>query len=199
VIGTATDVPREAALDLPEEAARDQRLAAVALAVDLAASGEIAGVGRVDPARIAVGGHSYGGCVALNAAVRDSRVAAAFDFDGSVFDAAASRPPRVPTWVVRAGSAGDALITCLLAGSSSAVGVRLAGAGHFAVTDAPVLVRPVPAPAEQLPVGNAGRQTVAATNELVRRFVDASLGRRAGVPVADELVRGVDGASPLGD
>jgi dienelactone hydrolase len=107
-------------------------LAVVALAVDLAASGEIAGVGRVDPARIAVGGHNYGGCVALNAAVRDSRVAAVFDLDGTMFEAAASRPPRVPMLVGRAGSAADASITRVLAGSSSAVGVRLAGAGHFA-------------------------------------------------------------------
>ena len=117
VVAVQPAVAAEAAVETPTEAMRDARLAQVTSALDYLDDPNFTElVGPVDLDRLALGGHSYAGSIAFNTALVDARVSAAFDLDGSLFDAAQTKSSQIPSLILSAmdGSAQDERIASLL-------------------------------------------------------------------------------------
>lgn len=170
-------------------------------------------VGPVDPARIAVGGHSIGGSYALDLSLVDSRVTAAFDLDGGLFGPAATTDITVPALVVMAdlysieqGTLADeggttneiaAASIARLRASDAFTLVALPGARHYDVTDLPVISAVLPEALRSVAAegaGTIGREGTLTTNAVVLRFLDAVLATNPHTPTSAELVSGLPAA-----
>jgi len=192
VIAVQPEVAAEAAVETPTEAMRDARLAQMTSALDYLTDPTLADlVGPVDLDRVALGGHSYAGSIAFNTALVDARVSAAFDLDGSLFEAAQTTSTAIPSLILSAmdGSAQDERIASLLSDAPNTVAVGLLEATHFDLTDMPVLAAD-PTLAAVLPnsgLGKIGPTATIDTSTIVIRFLNAALGRVPRLPTAREL------------
>lgn len=199
VVSVATDVAVEAGSDSgPDDGlreARARRLDDVLDAlVDPARAERLAvATGPVDPTRIAVGGHSYAGSIAFNAALADDRITAVFDLDGSLLDAARQTPVAVPALmlVTERGVRLDGETRDVVERTGTAVAVGLADSGHYDVTDAPLLTGAI-ARTSELELGGVGPAAAGVTNALVLRFLEAALDEEPRTPAARDLVDGLD-------
>lgn len=191
----------------PDEAAATRRLDTLSRILDLIEEpGFESIVGRVDRSRVAAGGHSYAGSVAFQLAQRDNRISAAFDLDGVLHGDAVSEPMGVPCLILAAsdGSAGDPSLTEVMRRSPDAVGLVVADAGHYDLTDVPLLTVPLGPLAETLAQGRIGPEAVTVTNRVVRRFLDCAIGHpRSGLPpcrvTAESLAAGMEGVSSMAE
>ncbi|MFG2542736.1 lipase [Streptomyces sp. NPDC048594] len=138
-----------------------------------------AGLGPLDPSRVAVVGHSVGGAAAFEALRTDAGFAAAANLDGTVHTAGKSpvdrpflllgagghgRPGADPTWE-RAWKD--------LSGPRRWLSVR--GAGHLSFTDYAPLLERTGAAGPEVTLGAADAQRI--TRELVVAFLDERLRR----------------------
>ncbi len=161
-------------------------------------------VGSADPSRLAVAGHSYGGSTAFNASLDDTRIKAAIDLDGTLFEQATTTPVNVPSLVVMAfmfqflsgandaGSNTNELTGATLETlrrSSNVVAVALVDAEHYDVTDA-ALIAPA-LPQEFRLGGRIGPGATGATNTIALRFLNAVLASPSSMPSAESLIDGV--------
>jgi len=195
------------------EALRLSRLRTISDAIDLLDDPTTAAlVGPVDPHRIAVGGHSYGGSVAFNASLADPRIQAVFDLDGSLFEKANTTPTTVPSLVVMAfmyqllqhpggfGNSPDVQLALssidLLKKNSHVVAVGLRDAEHYDVTDAAAIVASLPAELGST-LGAIGPGATTSTATIVQRFLDVALGSTPSLPSAAELALDLPGAEPV--
>jgi predicted dienelactone hydrolase len=173
-------------------------------------------VGPVDPARVAVGGHSYAGSIAFNASLTDPRIASVFDLDGTLFGDASATAVSVPSLVVMTDLGAEippelvgepgvaesleaaALSNALLRIAPNTVSVGLLDADHFAVTDLPAILGSLPEPLRTVAAegaGGIGRDGTTSTNAIVLRFLDASLATEPRLPSPGELVDGLPGTT----
>jgi predicted dienelactone hydrolase len=195
------------------EALRVSRLRMIADAIALLDEPSTAAlVGPVDPDRIAVGGHSYGGSAAFNASLADPRIRAVFDLDGSLFEDANTTPTTVPSLVVMAfmyqllqrptafGSSPDVALALssleLLKRNEHVVAVGLRDAEHYDVTDAAAIAPALPAGIAST-LGAIGPTATVTTNTLVLRFLDAALAPTPRLPSSAELVVELPSASAV--
>lgn len=195
------------------EALRLSRLRMISDALDLLEEPTTAAlVGPVDPHRIAVGGHSYGGSAAFNASLVDPRIQAVFDLDGSLFEDANTTPTTVPSLVVMAfmyellqrptafGTGSDVTLALssleLLRHNSQVVAVGLRDADHYDVTDAAAIASSLPAGIASM-LGAIGPTATVTTNTIVVRFLDAALAPAPRVPSSAELVVELPSASAV--
>lgn len=214
-LGTETPTEEEAQVLMDAQAAA--RIAQLVAALDLIDDPlATALVGEMDPTRVAVGGHSYGGHAAFATASQDARVSALFDLDGALYDETAEVAPLVPSLAVLAdmyqlsldpdafdGGPGteEGLATLeMFAGSENLVAVGLVDGAHYAVTDLPVILPVFPAAIQndyEAGVGAIGESGTTNTNTLVLRFLDAVFA--ATMPTGPELADGLGSvdADPL--
>lgn len=208
------EVPDDASLEVLERVAFEARAAQITAAIDLAGDPDTTTlVGEIDTTRIAVGGHSIGGDVAFRMGALDARVGAVFDLDGALHAPTLREPPTVPGLFVlasmldiqrRPDAYGDTPdvqagrdTLAWLPGADDVVSVGLEGAGHYAVTDLPVLLDALPKPIRkevEADLGSIGVGGTTHTAALVGRFLDAVLVGGEELPSADELAHGLPGA-----
>ncbi|MEU4313739.1 alpha/beta hydrolase [Nocardia sp. NPDC024068] len=137
---------------------------------------------RLDTARVAVAGHSYGGQTAVSVAADDPRIRTAVVLDGSAgWDDVAEVPPMPhPVLLLASGNMVHASWT----GTGAVIGT-IAGAGHYTATDLPVF-----GGSEEL----CGRVDAAHAATLTRSVVAAWLDRHllggySAMPEDDPLLR----------
>ncbi len=132
--------------------------------------------GRLDLGRIATGGHSYGGNVAIDACARDARVKACFQFDGGAFGPVRDSGLTKPYMLLRPAFVNDAtprgVAQSQLFGSLESDGyeVNIAGATHRSFMDAHFIY-----PATRGDALDPGR-VHAIVSAYVRAFLDHHLG-----------------------
>ena len=130
---------------------------------------------HVDPARIAVVGHSIGGASAARALATDRRVDAAANLDGSLFAPLAPGTVHRPLLLVGAERPADRSWARDWPGVSGwKRWLTVAGTGHMSFTDRPVLGAQLGLDPGALP---ADRQLLI-TRELVAAFLDVHLRHR---------------------
>ena len=170
-------------------------------------------VGRLDPHRVAVGGHSIGGSFVFDLSLTDHRVAAAFDLDGALFGPAATHTLTVPALAILADmdaiSVGDLAVTgstadvsrqtlTRLATAKDIVSVAIRNARHYDVTDLPAIAPALPAAVRAVAMqgaGTIGRAGTVTTNTVVRRFLDAALAPEHRPATVAELTTGLPAAT----
>lgn len=199
VLATQPDLALE--LGRPTDDAEVERFAAVEHLIDLASDGSLDDrLGELDPARIAVGGHSYAGSIAYATALVDGRVAAVFDLDGTLWDEAGATEPKVPALaVLTLGEADHADLGAAGTGPDTVV-VGLLDAFHFDVTDAPAVAPLLKVPDGAIAIGGIGPVATTVTVQIVGRFLDAALGASPTIPDAATLAAGLPSVDtdPLG-
>lgn len=209
------ELPAPDRIEVLERVAFDARAEQLSQAIDLAGDPDTTLlVGPVNLERIAVGGHSIGGDVAVRVAALDPRIDAAFDLDGALHDETRALDPEVPVLVVMAElatldptrhtpdvQAGHDTLTWLET-ADNAVAVGLQDAGHYAVTDLPYLLPALPPrnrEDSESAVGAIGEDGTTDVNVLVQRFLAATLGDEPALPDAESLAADLPGvdADPL--
>jgi dienelactone hydrolase len=177
----------------PDPADPAQRFDQLSSALDLLTSPTLATMaGLVDTERIAVGGHSIAGAVAVQASLVDPRIAAVFDLDGWLHGPALEVPVDVPALFV-AASGFDGPTSAAIGRSTTAMTVELAGATHFDVSDVPCLAPALGPKAVPLGLGTIGCTGAMTANALVTRFLDAVLRDGRPTPDAAALAVGLAG------
>jgi hypothetical protein len=175
----------------PDTSHPGRRLAQISTALDFASGPRISTfAGPVDSNKIAVGGHSIAGAVAVQASLADPRVHAVFDLDGWLHGPALTTPVAVPALMVDASGLEPAS-RAIIARTANAVTVKLAGATHLDVTDLPCLVRGFGAAARLIRLGSVGCAGTTTTNAVVLRFLDTVLRDGKTTPSAASLTRGL--------
>ena len=151
-------------------------------------------VGPVEIGRVAIGGHSYAGAIALDVALTDRRVAAVVDIDGGARVALTRPVANRPTLLIAAVDESvepDHDLAAYAARSPNAVSVGITTALHMDLTDAAafpsLLGDSVFAPL----IGRVGLTGPADTAVIVRRFLDGALGVPPRGPSATSLVAGL--------
>ncbi len=141
VVAVDPELGTEDGSHLPADTANPaRRLDQVAAALDYVTGPDIAAVaGRIDRKKVAVGGHSIAGAIAFQTSIADARVHAVFDLDGWLHGPALTTPVKVPALMIEA-SGLDPATKAVVARTTKAVTVKLAGATHLDVTDLPCLV-----------------------------------------------------------
>ena len=164
-----------------------RRLDQVAAGIDFATGKEIRKLaGPIDPARIAVGGHSIAGAVAYQVAITDRRVRAVFDLDGWLHGSALTTPVPVPALMINA-SGLEPNTLAIIARTPNAVTVKLVGATHGDVTDLPCIAPALGSMASALDLGTIGCTGTTTASALVRRFLDTVLRHGATTSSASQL------------
>ncbi|MFC7584927.1 alpha/beta hydrolase family protein [Nonomuraea antimicrobica] len=133
--------------------------------------------GRLDVGRAAATGHSLGGGAALLAARQDTRFAAVIDVDGYPHDPAPAPFPQ-PALALTSAIGLDEnprylpqLTRVLTLGTATTYRLTIPGMAHFAFTDAPFYLPPVP-----FLVGDLGdRDALRSTTETTAAFLDVAL------------------------
>ncbi|MDQ1422808.1 MAG: hypothetical protein QOD72_306 [Acidimicrobiaceae bacterium] len=199
VLAAQTDVAAEWSHPKSTPEDRSNRLALLGRILDFVHGAVLpALVGPIDLSRVAVGGHSYAGTIAFDAALSDRRIAAIVDLDGSARNAADRPPPTRPTLVlvtVNDGAASDPLLGALAARSTRIVAVGVLNALHLDVTDAASIPSVLGTSVFSTMVGPVGPTGTTDTSTIVRRFLDNTLGPARRQPSSDELVRGLPSAT----
>ena len=204
VIAAQTDVVTETSHQRATDDDRSKRFAQLADILDGLGDPALAAlIGPLDLARVAVGGHSWAGSIAFNASLNDTRIAAVFDLDGSLFGAAGTTPPEVPALllVTLGGPGPDAVLRALAPRSSNMVAVGLIEARHFDVTDAASIAPLLGTSPASLGLGSIGPAGTTDTSTIVLRFLDAALSSSPRLATGAELVDGLLAATadPFGD
>jgi hypothetical protein len=157
----------------------------------------------VDTARIAIGGHSYAGAIALDVALADRRVAAVVDIDGGARVESTRPAANRPTLLL--GSVDDsverdAALGAFAARSPNTVSVGVTQALHMDLTDAALMPQLLGNSVFAPLLGEAGARGPATAATIVRRFLEATFSPTAHVPSATELLGGLAGttATPYG-
>lgn len=177
----------------PDPSNPARRLEQLSTALDFLTGPQIdALAGPVDPTRIAAGGHSIAGAVAVQASLTDRRIAAVFDLDGWLHGPALDTSFPVPSLFVEA-SGFDEPTNTAIEQSENAVIVHLAGAAHFDVTDIPCLAPLLGPMSDALGLGAIGCTGSTTTNALVEHFLDVVLVRQDATPTAADISRGLAG------
>ena len=162
VLSVDPDLGTEDGNQLPSDLANPaRRLEQLETAIDFLTGPDVAALaGPVDSTRIAVGGHSIAGAIAVQASLTDPRITAVFDLDGWLHGPALDNPVHVPALFVEASGFDDPTTTAI-SRSPDAVAVQLADASHFDVTDVACL-----APALGPAVDALGLGTIGCTGSL---------------------------------
>jgi dienelactone hydrolase len=194
VVAVDPELGTEDGSHLPADTANPaQRLDQVAAALDYVTGPDIAAVaGRIDRKKVAVGGHSIAGAIAFQTSIADARVHAVFDLDGWLHGPALTTPVKVPALMIDA-SGLDHATKAVIARTTKAVTVKLAGATHLDVTDLPCLVPALGPIAPAFGLGTIGRTGTITTDAVVVRFLNTVLKDRKHTPSAARLTRGLAG------
>ncbi len=198
VIAAQTDVVTETSHQRATDDDRSKRFAQLAGILDGLGDPVLAAlVGPLDLARVAVGGHSWAGSIAFNTSLNDTRIAAVFDLDGSLFGAAGTTPPEVPALllVTLGGPGPDAVLRALTLRSPRMVAVGLVGALHFDVTDAASIAPLLGASPASIGLGSIGPEGTTDTSTIVLRFLEAALSSSPRLATGAELVAGLPAAT----
>ena len=151
-------------------------------------------VGPVDVHRIAAGGHSYAGAIALDVGLIDARIAAVIDIDGGARAPAGRSAPRQTTLVIvtmDGGVVSDPTLATLVGRSPRIVSVGVDDALHMDVTDGGSIPSVLGTSVFSTLLGKAGRTGTTDANSIVLRFLGAAIGRTPRQPTSAELVRGL--------
>lgn len=183
VVGLDPELGSESPERPPSDADGRRRIHDIRAAVD-AVTGRRLSVGiEADTSRVVVGGHSFGGATAFEAALEDDRITAVFNLDGSLHRAAATTPPPVPSLLVSTTAPGE---MARAGGWERLRVVALRDAAHFDVTDVAAIGPALGDLAALFETGGIGPAGTRATNTAVRRFL-------ADPDVSDrELVDGIE-------
>lgn len=140
---------------------------------------------RLDPARIAAIGHSFGGASAVAAAMSDARIRAAANIDGTLYGDIVRAPMPVPFLLLESDHRETGHSQHYLRGNLALIGhlraggyrYQIARANHFSFTDAPLwLWRPARFALSGLIGGSRGPvETVAASNDVLVEFLRGPL------------------------
>ena len=172
----------------------DDRVAAVNAVLAAISSGALAPkVGSIAASKVAVGGHSFGGQVALDVARTDRRVAAAISLDGGVSPRTRGTTLSKPILWVSAGPAAVQLreLRGRWLASPGLVALNMPAAVHDDVTDFPALTCVVPEAASLFANGPDARSTVV-TAQLVARFSEEMVAMGGGA-----IARGLPLIEPI--
>jgi dienelactone hydrolase len=199
VIAAQSDIVTEAPQRRTTPEDRVARAALFRQLLTLVASSEFASVaGPVDTSRVAIGGHSYAGSIALDLALSDRRIAAVVDIDGGA-KADATRPvANRPTLLLAAVDESvdpDVDLGGFAARSPNAVGVGVTQALHMDLTDAPIMPELFGTSVFTPLIGQGGTRGPASTAVIVNRFLDAVLSATPHVPDAASLIAGLTGTT----
>jgi dienelactone hydrolase len=150
--------------------------------------------GPVDTTRVAIGGHSYGGAIALDVALTDRRVAAVVDIDGGARVVATRPVANRPTLLLASVDESvepDRDLGSFAARSPNTVSVGITQALHMDLTDAALMPGLLGSSVFTPLIGRAGARGPATTAVVVRRFLDAALAASPHLPSARALVTGL--------
>jgi dienelactone hydrolase len=199
VIAAQTDIASESTHSRTTAEDRAARGALFRQLLTLVGTDAFAGLaGPVDASRIAIGGHSYAGAIALDVALTDRRVAAVVDIDGGARVAGTRPVANRPTLLL--ASVDDSVqpdidLGAFAARSPNTVSVGVAQALHMDLTDAALMPQLLGNSVFAPLIGRAGARGPATTATIVRRFLDAVLTAPPHVPTAAELVAGLAGTT----
>lgn len=149
--------------------------------------------GRLDPTRVALAGHSFGGATAVLVAGQDARVRAAADIDGMLYGDVHGETFQGPLLLIESGRTSEigpyAEATREVMSRVPASGWRYAigGASHLSFTDADFMLSPPGAWGAHHVIGGerGARDTVRATADILDAFVRGPLkGERSDVAAA---------------
>lgn len=195
VLASQTDMAAEVAHPTSTVEDRVNRVALLERLLDFATGPRLpALVGPVDVHRIAVGGHSYAGAIALDVGLTDRRVAAAIDVDGGARGQSTRPSPRQPTLLLIAVDASvqvDATLQEFAERSPNLVAVGVTHALHADVMDGGSIASLLGTSIYSSLLGTVGPTGTTDSAILVRRFLDAVLAPRHHLPTATELIRGL--------
>jgi hypothetical protein len=156
-------------------------------------------VGPIDLHRVAVGGHSYAGTIAFDAALADRRIAATFDLDGSARGETTRTPPTRPALMlvtINGATVSDPLLGGFAARSPQIVAVGELDAEHLDVTDAASIHSVLGTSVFSTLVGAIGPTGTTNTSTIVTRFLDATLGAKRQLPSSGALAKGLRSVTP---
>jgi dienelactone hydrolase len=199
VIAAQTDIAAESTHSRTTAEDRAARGALFRQLLTLVATPEFAAlVGPVDAARVAIGGHSYAGAIALDVALADRRVAAVVDIDGGARVAptrpVANRPTLLLASVDESGEP-DHDLGAFAARSPNTVSVGITQALHMDLTDAALMPQLLGNSVFAPLIGRAKARGPADTAVVVRRFLDSTLSATPHLPTPRSLVSGMDGTT----
>ncbi len=198
VIEQQSDIATEITHSYSTDGDREQRYADATRMLDRLGRADVAAVvGPLDLKAVALGGHSYAGSIAFAMALRDRRVAAAFDLDGSLYHAAATTPTKVPSLIVVAldGLPVDPVLATMMTHAPHTVAVGLLNAAHFDLTDAPWITAALGTSVASTLLGPIGKVGTTDTSTIVLRFLDAALGPDHRLASSAELITGLPGTT----
>ena len=204
VLATQTDIAAEWSHPKSTTEDRNKRFALLTQVLDFAETPSLpAVVGPVDVHRIAVGGHSYAGTIALDAGITDRRISVMIDIDGSARGSTVRSPQPRPSLVlvtVDDGVPSDPTLGPLAARSPHIVPVGVLDALHLDVTDAAAIPSVLGTSVFSTLLGPVGTTGTTDASTIIRRFLDATLGANERQPTSDELVQGLPSvtADPFG-
>ena len=195
VLATQTDVAAEWSHDKSSAQDRAKRLKTIDDELEFLDGPTLpAIVGPIDVRQVAVGGHSYAGTIAFDAAPNSNRIAAAIDLDGSARGEAVRPPSSRPTLVlvtIDAGQVSDPALSGFVNNSPKTVAVGLLDTLHMDITDAPTITRTLGSSVFSTLVGPIGPLATTQASTIVIRYLDAVLGVPGHQPTAAELVNGL--------
>jgi len=158
--------------------------------------------GRLDPSRVALAGHSFGGATAVLVASQDARVRAAADIDGMLYGDVRGETFQGPLLLMESGRTSDigpyAEATREVMSRVPASGWRyaIAGASHLSFTDLDFMLSAPGAWAAHRVIGGerGARDTVRATADILDAFLRGPLkGERSDIAATAARHPGVRG------
>jgi hypothetical protein len=199
VIAAQTDIATESTHSRTTAEDRAARGALFRTLLTLAGTPAFAALaGPVDTSRMAIGGHSYAGAIALDVALTDARVAAVVDIDGGARVETTRPAANRPTLLL--GSVDESVqrdveLGVFAARSPNTVSVGVTKALHMDLTDAALMPQLLGDSVFTPLLGQAGARGPATTATIVHRFLTAALGTPPRLPSAAQLVAGLAGTT----